>query len=133
MPVHFKKPKQHVDVHRNRGRHFDLAVTSLAPAINELRASGIRNIRQLANGLNDKGLVAPSGGPFTYATTRRVLGRLKALDLGAGPRTLAQAARQRPTRPYKCRVGKPMTPFNSSALKKVLAKMEGSDAFESKS
>jgi len=125
MPVHSEKPQQHVDVRGNRGRHLDIAVTSLAPIINELRSAGVCDIRQLAKCLNDRGLLAPSGGPFTYATTRHVLRRLRALHRGAGPRTLAQAARQRPAGPYKFRPGKPMT-LSNSALKKVLAQ-EGSE------
>jgi hypothetical protein len=80
----------------DRGRHFDLAVACLAPAINELWSAGVRNIRQMANCLNERGVLAPSGGPFSYATTRRVLRRLKELHLGPGPRTLGQAARQEP-------------------------------------
>ena len=121
MPVRFKKPQQYVPTRGNRGRHFDLAAASLAPAINELRSDGICNIRQLVKRLNDKGLLAPSGGPFTYATTRRVLRRLNELHLGPGPRTLSQAAAQRPARPYEYRSGKPMKAFHCSALKKAFA------------
>lgn len=125
MPVHVKKPQQHVDARGNRGRHFDLAVASLAPVISELRSAGICNIRQLASCLNDRGLLAPSGGPFSYATTRRVLRRLGELHLGPGPRTLGQAATQRAPRLYQYRPGKPMTLCNSSALKKALAQHGG--------
>ncbi len=121
MPIHIKKSEQQLDVRGNRGRHFDLAVTPLAPVINELRSAGISNVRQLASCLNDRGLQAPSGRPFSYATTLRVLRRLRELNLGPGPRTLGQAARQRDPRPYQFRAGKLMTPFNSPALKKALA------------
>jgi hypothetical protein len=123
MPVDLKK--QDVGPRSNRGQHFDVAVTSLAPVISELRLAGICNIRQLASCLNDRSLQAPSGGPFSYATTRRVLRRLRELHLGPGPRTLGQAARQRAPRPYQYRAGKPMTLSNSSALKKALAQYGG--------
>ena len=93
--------------------------------LSELRLAGICNIRQLASCLNDRSLQAPSGGPFSYATTRRVLRRLRELHLGPGPRTLGQAARQRAPRPYQYRAGKPMTLSNSSALKKALAQYGG--------
>src|SRR5262249_38051758 len=121
MQVHFKKPQQHVDVRGNRGRHFDSAVASVAPGLNQLRSAGVCNIRHLANCLNDNRVLAPSGGPFSYATTRRVLRRLEALHLGSGPGTLGQAASQRPPRPYKSRAGKPKTSSILSALKKALA------------
>lgn len=123
-PVQFKKPQQHIEVRGNRGRHFDLAVAGLAPAINELWSAGIYDIRQLAICLNDRRHQAPSGGPFSYATTRRVLKRMEALHLGPGPRTVGQAARQRAPRPYQYRAGKPMTLCNS-ALKKALAQHGG--------
>src|SRR5262249_47619316 len=121
MPVHFKKPQQKVELRGNRGRHFDLAVACLAPAINELWSAGVRNIRQIANCLNERGILAPSGRPFSHATTLGVLRRLRELHLAPEPRTLAQAARQRSPRPYQYRARKPTTRFNSSALKNVLA------------
>jgi len=37
-------------------QHFDLAVEILAPRIRQLQSAGIRDIRQLAQGLNDEGL-----------------------------------------------------------------------------
>jgi hypothetical protein len=33
MPVHFGQQQQHMDARGNRGRHFDMAVESLAPVI----------------------------------------------------------------------------------------------------
>ena len=125
MPVGFKKPQLHVNARGTRGRHFDLAVASLATAINELWSAGVRNIRQMANCLNERGLVASSGGPFSYATTWRVLRRLEELHLAAGPRTLGQAARQRAPRPYQYRAGKPITLSNSSVLKKAVTQYAG--------
>jgi hypothetical protein len=116
MPVGFKKPQLHVNARGTRGRHFDLAVASLATAINELWSAGVRNIRQMANCLNERGLVASSGGPFSYTTTRRVLRRLRELHLASGPRTLGQAASQRRAGPYKFRPGKPMK-ISRAALK----------------
>ena len=116
MPVHFKKSQEHVGIRGNRGRHFGRAVTSLTPAIRELWSAGVCDIRQLAKCLNDRGLQAPSGRPFTQSTTRRVLRRLKQLHLGSGPRTLSQAASQRRAGAYKFRAGKPMK-ISLTALK----------------
>jgi hypothetical protein len=124
MPVYFKQPKQQVVSRGNRGRHFDLAVVDLAPVIEQLWSAGVRNIRQMAGCLNAKALPAPSGGPFTYGATRRVLTRLRELHLGPGPRTLGQAARQRAPRPYQYRAGKPMK-LSKPALKKALAQYGG--------
>ena len=72
----------------NRGHHFDLAVEDLAPTIRQLQSAGILDIRQLAQRLNDEGLLAPSGQFFSYGTMRRILLRLQELHLGLGPRTL---------------------------------------------
>ena len=121
MPVNFEKPKQQLVSRGNRRHHFEQAVRALAPVMNELRSAGIYNVRQLTSALNDRGLEAPSGGPFSYTTTRRVLRRLEQLHLGPGPRTLGQAARQRPPRPYQYRSGKLMRLSNSPALKKARA------------
>jgi hypothetical protein len=90
-----------------RRRQFDEAIGAVAPKINGYRSAGTHDIRNLAQCLNDAGIPAPSGGPFTYGTMRRVLLRMAELQLGPGPRTLARAAAQRPPRPYKFRPVKP--------------------------
>jgi hypothetical protein len=74
-------------VQSNRGRHFDLAVRNLAPIIAELRSAGIRDVRQLAEHLNARGLSAPSGHLFSYGTMHRILVRLEKLRLGDGPQS----------------------------------------------
>jgi hypothetical protein len=121
MPVYFGKQLQDIDARGNRGRHFDKAVEAMAPTINGLKSSGIHNIRQLMRCLNKKGLLAPTGGPFTYGTTHRVLKRLRELHLGSGPRTRSQAASQRLFGPYTYRAGNPLKLFNSLKLKRAMA------------
>jgi hypothetical protein len=59
-----------------RGRRLDLAVEALAPTIKQFRDEGIQNIRELAKRLNEAGIPAPGGGPFSYSAARRVLRRL---------------------------------------------------------
>jgi hypothetical protein len=112
---------KHIVLRPNRGRNFDLAVVALSPKLQALQSAGIRDIRQLAKRLNDDGLLAPSGRPFSYGTMRRILARLHQLHLGTGPRTLRSAANQRPHRPYKPRPRKSRRPKNWSTLKKLLA------------
>lgn len=90
-----------------RKKQFDQAVRTLAPKINEYRSAGPHDIRKLAQYLNDAGIPAPSGGPYTYGTLRRVLLRIAELQLGPVPRTLATAATQRSPRPYEFRPRKP--------------------------
>lgn len=102
MPVIFKTSPKVMPV-RSRTANFNEAVKSLAPAINKLRAEKIDDIRTLAKCLNDAGVPAPNGGPFTYGTMRRVLVRLGKLHLGSPPRTLPTAAAARPSRRYKNR------------------------------
>jgi hypothetical protein len=64
----------------------------LAPVLAALRAAGIRDVRQLAGRLNERGLTAPSGRPFSYGTMHRILVRLKKLRLGDGPQSLVLQA-----------------------------------------
>jgi hypothetical protein len=91
-----------------RGGGFDSAVKELAPSIAKFQSAGCRDIRKLAKQLNDAGLTAPSGRPFSYSTLRRVLIRQAELHLGQGPRTVSTAASQRPSRPFRFRPAKPM-------------------------
>jgi hypothetical protein len=72
-------------------RRFDDAVKALAPVIAEIRKAGRHGIAEIATCLNDRGLLAPSGGPFRYETTRRILNRIKLLGVGDGPRTKSAA------------------------------------------
>ncbi len=83
-----------------RSQRFDDAVRKLAPVIAEIRKAGYHSIWEIAVCLEIKGLHAPSGGCFTYETTRRILRRIKQLGLGDGPRSVSQAlaARHRKTR-----------------------------------
>jgi hypothetical protein len=83
-----------------RRQRFDDAVRELAPIIAEIRKAGYQGIGDILVCLEDKGLPAPSGGCFTYETTRRILKRIKKLGLGDGPRSNSEAlaARHRKTR-----------------------------------
>jgi hypothetical protein len=75
----------------SRHRQLDDAAHALASIIVEIRKAGHEGIAEIAMCLNAKGLVAPSGGPFTYETTRRILKRIKLLGLGDGPQTKSAA------------------------------------------
>jgi len=75
----------------SRRQRFDDAVRKLAPVIAEIRKGGHTSIADIAVALNLGGLSAPSGGAFTYETTRRILKRIETLGLGPGPRTVSQA------------------------------------------
>jgi len=74
-----------------QGRRLDDTVKALAPFITKIRNAGHHGVAEIAMCLNDRGMLAPSGGPFTYETTRRILKRLKLLGLGDGPRTKSAA------------------------------------------
>src|SRR5437016_1570085 len=84
----------------NRRKHFDACVQKLVPMIQQLRAAGARDIRAFAERLNAMGILAPNGRRFTYGTMRRVLNRAKELGLDVGPRSLSQAASQKPYRAW---------------------------------
>ena len=73
MPVTFHGIKKQTPVRTGRGGTFDTAVRELAPSIAKFRSAGCRDIRKLVKQLNDAGLMAPSGRPFSYGTLRRVL------------------------------------------------------------
>jgi hypothetical protein len=100
MPVVIhEKIKKQAPLRKGRGGGFDSAVKKRAPFIRLVQAEGCRDIRQLVEKLNEAGLTAPSGRPFSYGTLRRVLLRMKALDLGPGTRTKEEVAKlPRPTR-----------------------------------
>jgi Recombinase len=49
----------------------------LAPAINELQASGVTTLRDIAAALNERGIPTASGkGPWQASQVRRMLARL---------------------------------------------------------
>jgi len=96
MPVVIHRPPlppqlQTPPNHNSKHWQLDDAAHALAPIIVEIRKAGHHGIAEIAMCLNAKGLVAPSGGPFTYETTRRILKRIKLLGLGDGPRTKSAA------------------------------------------
>ena len=107
MPVIINAIKKQIPGRTGRGGVFDSAVKLLAPSIAKFQSAGCRDIRKLVKQLNDAGVSAPSGRPFSYGTLRRVLVRQAELHLGQGPRSVATAANQRPSRPYRFRPTKP--------------------------
>jgi hypothetical protein len=102
----------------NRRKHFDAYVAKIVPIIVKQRGEGVKDIRSLVQRLNAEGIPAPSGGTFSYGTTRRVLLRAKELGLADGPRSLSSAASQRP---YKARTRGSMSAKQKEALAKLLA------------
>jgi len=87
---HEQKPKGPPNA-KPKPRRLDDAVKALAPVIAEIRQAGRQGIAEIAKCLNDRGLLAPSGGPFKYETTRRILNRIRLLGVGDGPRTKSAA------------------------------------------
>jgi hypothetical protein len=90
MSVTFQPSKKELPTRTARGRVFDDAIKKLAPTVSHLQAGECPAIHELAEYLNSLGLVAPSGGPFTYTTTRRVLIRLAEMGLCLAPMTLSE-------------------------------------------
>src|SRR6266849_1963890 len=99
-----------------RRRKFNASVRELAPVIAQIRSNGVHDVRGIAKCLNDHGVTAPSGRPFAYTSTLRVLRRLEQLHLRLGPSSLAYADTALPSnlRPRR----KPM----SLAVKQALAR-----------
>jgi hypothetical protein len=93
MPVFFKiKHSTPLNVEQTesrtaRGRAFDRAVAKLAPVFIDLISDERPPIMELADKLNAMGIIAPSGGHFSYETTRRVWKRLARLGFCEGPMT----------------------------------------------
>ena len=85
MPVIIHGTKKQAPVRTARGRAFDAAIRELAPTIAAYQAAGYLGIQNLSEKLNEAGELAPSGEPFAYTTTRRVLRRLAQLGLAQGP------------------------------------------------
>jgi DNA invertase Pin-like site-specific DNA recombinase len=54
--------------------------TDLAPAIAELRVKGARSLRELAAGLNDRGVPATRGGQWSAAQVQRILQLMEAAN-----------------------------------------------------
>jgi hypothetical protein len=76
---------------RTRLRRSDEAARALAPVIAEIRKAGHHGVAEIAKCLNERGLRASSGGPYSYETTRKTLKAIERLGLGEGPRTASQA------------------------------------------
>jgi DNA invertase Pin-like site-specific DNA recombinase len=60
-----------------RGARADQRAADLRPIIDEVRARGRTSLRQLAAGLNERGLRTPRGCEWTAGAVRRVLTRLE--------------------------------------------------------
>jgi hypothetical protein len=87
---HLKPLMKEFPTRTARGRAFDNAIRELVPTIEKLQAGECPPIHELAKNLNSSGLVAPSGGPFSYGTTRRILVRLAQMGLCLAPMTLSE-------------------------------------------
>jgi hypothetical protein len=90
MPITIHTSKKELPSRTARGRAFDDAIRELAPTIEKQQAGECPAIHELAENLNSLGLVAPSGGPFSYTTMRRVLVRLAQMGLCLPPMTLSE-------------------------------------------
>jgi hypothetical protein len=74
-----------------RSRRRDEIIRDLAPIFAEIRKAGHHGNAEIAKRLNEKGLRAPSGGPFSPETTRRIQMEIKRRGLGEGSRTVSAA------------------------------------------
>lgn len=72
--------------------------TGLAPIIAGIRKAGHHANGEIAKCLNEKGLRAPSGGPFSRETVRRIQRDIKQLGLGESSRTVSAALSARAER-----------------------------------
>jgi hypothetical protein len=84
-----------------RREQFDSAVRALAPIIAAIRAEGVIGIEAIRDRLNLEGVMAPGGRKFSTGSTQRIVERLAELNLGAGPRSVSQALRDRWDRKHK--------------------------------
>lgn len=80
----------------NRGRAYDQEVIFYASRILPLQERGIRGVVELAQALNGVEWGTPPGKPWTKSSLRRLLIRGYELGLMLPPRTLSEAARERP-------------------------------------
>jgi hypothetical protein len=71
------------------------AARALAPVIKEIREAGHDSNAEIAKCLNERGLRAPSGGPFSPETTRKIQLDIKRFGLGDGPRSISKALTER--------------------------------------
>jgi hypothetical protein len=114
MPVIIRSSSKPVPPRGRRGQ-FNAVVRELAPIVVEIRNDGVQDVRGIAKCLNERGIIAPSGRPFAYTSTLRVLKRLEQLRLGPGPRSLSAAA--------TARLSNPSPRKRSPSLKKELVRI----------
>lgn len=74
---------------------YNEKIKKLPPAINEARENGHLGIREMVNYLNARGVLTPSGKPFSYSTLRDILMRLEELRVIDGPRSISEAGSNR--------------------------------------
>jgi hypothetical protein len=102
MPIVIKRPPRMPPPTptkpRPSRRRSDEAARTLAPVIAEIRKGGHHGVAEIAKCLNERGLRASSGGPYSYETTRKTLKAIERLGLGQGPRSASQALSARPDR-----------------------------------
>lgn len=95
MPIVIQRPPRMASptptTPRPSGRRSDEAARTLAPVIAEIRKGGHHGVAEIAKCLNERGLRASSGEPYSYETTRKRLKTIERLGLGEGPRTVSEA------------------------------------------
>ncbi len=79
----------------SRRRRSEETARRLAPVITEIRKAGHHGNAEIAKCLNNQGLLAPSGGPFSRETVRRIQLDMKQYGFGEQPRTRSAALRAR--------------------------------------
>lgn len=89
-----------------RSRRRDDVIRDLAAIFAEIRKAGHHGNAEIAKCLNEKGLRAPSGGPFSPETTRRIQKEIKRRGLGEGPRTVSAALSARAEKDRESRLRK---------------------------
>jgi hypothetical protein len=78
---------------------YNARIAKFAPLIAEARENGHHSIEEIAQYLNGKKNLAPTGRPFSYTTMQRIIHRLCDMGLADPPRTVSQALWARPSTP----------------------------------
>lgn len=105
----------------NRGRGYDAEVVFYAEKILSLQERGIRGVVELARALEGVEYGTPPQGRWSKSALRRLLIRGAELGLMFPPRSLSEAARERP---YVHRTRSARRPTLSAQAKEILAGMD---------
>ena len=79
-------------------KSYNEVIKKLTPYIAEARKNGRYGTQEIADYLNEKGIKAPSGRPFTYTTLYRAINRLWKMRLTDATRAVSDAVSARPSR-----------------------------------